>query len=609
VSRIEDYALLSDLQSAALVSREGSVDWCCLPRFDSPACFAALLGEPEHGRWLLAPAVAPLQTERRYRDNALVLETLHETSEGTVRVIDFMPPRGEAPDLVRIVEGVEGRVAMRSELIIRFDYGHIIPWVRRIGQASVAVAGPDALCLHAPVEPHGEELTTVSEFSVDPGERTPLVLTWFPSHQAPPARIDPDLALQETEDYWREWAAEFTYEGPYAAEILESLMVLKALTYAPTGGIVAAPTASLPESVGGGRNWDYRYCWLRDASLTLVAMLRAGYGEEARAWRDWLLRAIAGRPDDVQIMYGIAGERRLDERELEWLPGYESSRPVRVGNAASEQLQLDVYGEVVDAMFQTRLHGAPPDEYAWAILLEALEWLEEGWRQEDAGIWEVRGPARHFTHSKVMAWVAFDRAVRWTEELGRTGPADRWRGSRDEIHREVLARAWSEQQQSFAQSYDSDELDASVLLMPLVGFLAADDPRMVSTVAAVERELMREGFVLRYRTRDDGAVDGLVGEEGVFLACSFWLAGVLALQGRQEEATELFERLLGLRNDLGLLAEEYEPFEQRLLGNFPQAFTHLELVNTAFILGGAESVRGDAASSIGRGLGLSRKGR
>jgi GH15 family glucan-1,4-alpha-glucosidase len=587
VSRIEDYALLSDLQSAALVSRDGAVDWCCLPRFDSPASFASLLGTPEHGRWLIAPATRPLRSERRYRQNTFVLETVFETSEGSVRLIDFMPPRGEAPDIVRIVEGIEGHVPMRAELIVRFDYGHIVPWVRRIEAALVAIAGPEALCLRTPVELHGEGLTTVSEFSVRADDRIPFVLTWFPSHRELPDEIDPELALRETEDYWQEWAAEFSYEGPYEDDILESLMVLKALTYAPTGGIVAAPTASLPEAVGGGRNWDYRYCWLRDASLTLVAMLRAGYGHEAQAWLGWLLRAIAGRPGDVQIMYGIAGERRLDERELEWLPGYEGSRPVRVGNAASEQLQLDVYGEVVDAMFQARRQGAPPDPDAWAILLEAFDWLEEGWRLEDAGIWEVRGPARHFTHSKVMAWVAFDRAVRWIEELGRTGPLDRWRAIRDEIHREVLAQAWSERQQSFAQSYGSDELDASVLLIPLVGFLPADDPRMISTVTAIERELMSGGFVLRYRTRTDGAVDGLAGEEGVFLACSFWLANVLALQGRHDDATQLFERLLALRNDLGLLAEEYDPVARRQLGNFPQAFTHLELVNTAFVLASA----------------------
>jgi GH15 family glucan-1,4-alpha-glucosidase len=604
VSRIEDYGLLSDLQSAALVSREGSVDWCCLPRFDSPACFAALLGDRNNGRWRIAPEQHAVCTERRYRPNTVVLEAVFETSEGSVRLIDFMPPRGEAPAIVRIVEGVEGQVTMRSELVFRFDYGHVVPWVRRLDRALVAIAGPDALCLRTPAELRGENLTTVSEFSVGPGNRIPFVLTWFPSHQDLPDEVDAEQALRDTEKYWREWAADFTYTGPYDTEILQSLLVLKAMTYAPTGGIVAAPTASLPESIGGGRNWDYRFCWLRDASLTLLAMLRAGYRAEAMAWRDWLLRAIAGQPEDVQIMYGVAGERRLDERELEWLPGYEGSRPVRVGNAASEQVQLDVYGEVMDAIFQARKHGVPPDDDAWAMLHETFDWLQDGWRGADAGIWEVRGPARHFTHSKVMAWVAFDRAVRTIEELGRTGPADRWRSIRDEIHREVLERAWSERRQSFAQSYGSDELDASVLLMPLVGFLPADDPRMVSTVGAIERELTREGFVLRYRPRGDGAVDGLVDEEGVFLACSFWLVNVLALQGRRDEATALFERLLALRNDLGLLSEEYDPAAKRMLGNFPQAFTHLELINAAFALGDTDGMRGDRHhSTIAAGMG------
>jgi GH15 family glucan-1,4-alpha-glucosidase len=484
---------------------------------------------------------------------------------------------------------------MRSELVVRFDYGHIVPWMRQVDDAVVAIAGPDALCLRTPAPP---------EFSIGEGDRIPFVLTWFPSHQALPDEVDARHALEETEEFWREWVAEFTYTGPYETEILESLMVLKAMTYEPTGGIVAAPTASLPESIGGARNWDYRFCWLRDASLTLQAMLKAGYRSEALAWRTWVLRAIAGQPEDFQIMYGVAGERRLDERELEWLPGYEGSRPVRVGNAASEQVQLDVYGEVMDAMFQARKQGAPPDDNAWALLLESFKWLEDGWREPDAGIWEVRGPARHFTHSKVMAWVAFDRAVRTVEELGRTGPADRWRAIREEIHREVLVRAWSERKQSFAQSYDSDELDASVLLMPLVGFLPADDPKMVSTVSAIERELMSEGFVLRYRTRTDGAVDGLAGEEGVFLACSFWLVHVLALQGRRDEATALFERLLGLRNDLGLLSEEYDPAAKRMLGNFPQAFTHLELINAAFALGATQGARGDSGlSTIAAGTG------
>ena len=584
MTRIEDYALLSDLESAALVSLDGSIDWCCFPRFDSGACFAALLGTPENGRWSISPVGEVRSVTRSYRADTLVLDTVFETDDGVVCVTDFMPPRDEVPDIVRIVEGREGTVQMRCELVIRFDYGRIVPWVRRIGDNRLAIAGPDALCFRAPIEVQGVGMKTVGDFAVSPGERVPFVLTWFPSHLPPPAGNDPEASLQDTEEFWRTWSAACTYTGAYDEAVRTSLRVLKGLTYAPTGGIVAAPTTSLPEWIGGGRNWDYRYCWLRDAALTLVAMLQAGHAAEAEAWRDWLLRAVAGDPADIQIMYGIAGERRLDERELEWLPGYESSSPVRIGNAASAQPQLDVYGEVIDALARAREAGGAPIEHAGAVLLATLEWLEEGWRMTDAGIWEVRGPERHFTHSKVMAWVAFDRALRMAEEYGTSGPVDRWYELRDEIHREVLERAWSEQQQAFAQSYDSDELDASVLLMPLVGFLPADDPRMVSTVAAVERTLLRDGFVLRYVPRIDGAVDGLTSDEGVFLPCSFWLASVLALQGRREDAERLFHRLLALRNDLGLLAEEYDPVAGRLLGNFPQAFTHLELINTALVL-------------------------
>ncbi|MEO5634334.1 glycoside hydrolase family 15 protein [Gaiella sp.] len=591
VSRIEDYALIGDLQTAALVNRTGSIDWCCFPRFDSGACFAALLGEPDHGRWLLAPAATVRRSTRRYRHDTLILESVYETDEGRVRAIEFMPPRGAAPDIVRIVEGLDGNVRMRSELVIRFDFGKIVPWVRRVDHARVAIAGPDGLCLRSPVEIHGEEMTTVSEFVLGPGERIPFVLTWFPSHQDLPDAIDPELALSETEDYWHEWAGRCSHEGDYHEEIHQSLLLLKALTYGPTGGIVAAPTTSLPEWIGGVRNWDYRYCWLRDATLTLLAMLNAGYSDEAIAWRQWLLRAVAGDPDDVQIMYGIAGERRLDERVLDWLPGFEQSRPVRVGNAASEQIQLDVYGEVIDALYQTRRHGAPPDDNIWSLTGKLLEWLEDGWRREDAGIWEVRGPNRHFTHSKVMAWVAFDRAIRAHDEFGREGPVERWRELRDEIEAEVLTRAWSEQKQSYAQFYGSDELDASVLLMPLVGFLPATDERFVSTVEAIRRELTVNGLVLRYVPRADGGVDGLPPGEGVFLACSFWLAEVLARQGKLAEARELFERLLGIRNDVGLLAEEYDPVAGRQLGNFPQAFTHLALVGAAMAIGEGRSMR------------------
>jgi GH15 family glucan-1,4-alpha-glucosidase len=588
--RIEDYALLGDLQAAALVERGGSVDWCCLPRFDSGAIFAALLGEPEHGRWLLAPAGEILRSERRYRPSTLILETIHETAEGSVRVIDFMPPRGRAPDIVRIVEGIRGRVPIRSQLIVRFDYGRTVPWVRQLGEEWFAIAGPDALCLRTPVEVRGEELTSVSEFTVEPGQRIPFVLTWYPSHEPPPARVDSEVALAETESYWHVCANICEYLGDYHAEIHQSLLVLKAQTYAPTGGIVAAPTTSLPEQIGGVRNWDYRYCWLRDASLTLLAMLNAGYREEAASWSDWLLRAIAGDTAAVQIMYGIAGEGRIAEYELDWLPGFAGSRPVRVGNAASTQLQLDVYGEVMDAMYRMMVAGIDGSKLGWPLLRRLLGWLEEGWRQEDAGIWEVRGPNRHFTHSKLMAWVAFDRGVRMCEEGGRDGPVERWREIRDEIAAELLARAWSERKQAFAQSYDSDELDAAVLQMPIVGFLPATDPRIVSTVEAIRRELTVDGLVLRYRAAESG-VDGLPGGEGVFLACSFWLAHVLAMQGQWEEARALFERLLGLRNDVGLLAEEYDPHAGRQLGNFPQAFTHLALIEAAFALGADRSLR------------------
>ena len=584
MARIEDYALIGDLQTAALVARDGSIDWCCFPRFDSGACFAALLGTPDNGRWLVAPIGPVTRSTRRYRPDTLVLETIHETDQGSVRVIDFMPPRGEAPDIVRIVEGVEGLVPMRSELVIRFDYGQIVPWVRRIDSATLAVAGPDALCFRSPVEVYGENMTTVSVFAVAAGDRVPFVLTWFPSHTVPPDPVDAEQALEDTDSYWHDWAQDCRHHGPYHEAIHASLLLLKALTYGPTGGIVAAPTTSLPEWIGGVRNWDYRFCWLRDATLTLLAMLQAGYNDEAVAWRKWLLRAVAGDPADVQIMYGLGGERRLDERELDWLPGYEGSLPVRTGNAASEQLQLDVYGGVLDALYQARVHGIPADDNIWSLVRHLLSWLEDGWRLKDSGIWEVRGPPRHFTHSKVMSWVAFDRAVRAHDEFGREGPVERWRALRDKIHAEVLSRAWDDERQAFVQSYGSQQLDASVLLIPVVGFLPATDPRVVSTVEAIRRDLTVDGLVRRYVTDEDGDVDGLPEGEGVFLACSFWLVEVLALQGRRDEARELFERLLRLRNDVGLLAEEYDPRSGRQLGNFPQAFTHLALVEAALAL-------------------------
>jgi GH15 family glucan-1,4-alpha-glucosidase len=582
-ARIEDYALLGDLQAAALVERHGSIDWLCFPRFDSGACFAALLGTPEHGRWLLAPTGGGT-VSRRYLHDTMVLETTWENANGCIRVLDFMPPRGEAPDVVRIVEGARGRVHVRSELVVRFDYGRIVPWARRIDpRTRTLVAGPDALCFRTPARTFGENMRTISELTVDEGERIPFVLTWFPSHTDPPRAVDAEVALEETESFWREWNSRCTVplKGEQRDLLHRSLMVLKTLTYAPTGGIVAAPTTSLPEAIGGVRNWDYRYCWLRDATLTLLALLQAEHREEAAAWRRWLLRAVAGDPSALQIMYGVAGERRLTEYELPWLSGYEGSAPVRVGNAASEQLQVDVYGEVMDALYQARAHGLAFEENAWRLQQKLLDALETTWQQPDEGIWEIRGERRHFVHSKVMAWVAFDRAVRSVEAHGVDGPVEHWRELRDRIHAEVCEHGFDEQLGSFTQSYGSQELDASLLLIPLVGFLPASDPRVRGTVEAVERELLQDGLVLRYRTRESG-VDGLPPGEGVFLPCSFWLADCYELLGRHDDAHALFERLVGLGNDVGLLAEEYDPAAKRQLGNFPQAFTHLALVNTAF---------------------------
>ena len=584
-SRIEDYALLGDLQTAALVSRDGSIDWLCFPRFDSAACFAALLGDEENGRWVVEPNEAVHATSRRYRHETLVLETDWETPGGAVRVIDFMPPRETAPDVVRIVEGISGTVRMRTELIIRFDYGSIVPWVQRMDGSNtrIAVAGPDGLCLRTPVDMRGENLRTVAEFTVGEGQRIPFTLTWFPSYADSPKEIDPEQALRDTEEFWTDFCDRCTFEGGWHDELHRSLIVLKALTYAPTGGIVAAPTTSLPEHIGGVRNWDYRYCWLRDATLTLLAFLHGDYIDEAHDWRLWLLRAVAGDPADLQIMYGVAGERRLTELELPWLGGYEASRPVRIGNAASGQLQLDVYGEVLDALYQARVHGLGQEEEAWSLQRKLLGYLETGWRQPDEGIWEIRGPRRHFTHSKVMCWVAFDRAVRAVEEQGLDGPADRWRQIRDEIHAEVCHRGYDASLASFVQSYGSKELDASLLLIPLVGFLPAEDERVAETIDAIQRTLMRDDLVLRYLTHEEG-VDGLPPGEGVFLPCSFWLVDCLELLGRHDEAHALFERLLSLANDVGLIAEEYDPGAKRLLGNFPQAFTHLTLVNSTFNL-------------------------
>ena len=581
-SRIEDYGIIADLRSLALVAKDGSIDWLCLPRFDSDALFAALLGTPDNGRWLLAPAGGVKQVRRRYREETLILETEFETEEGSATVVDLMPIYGEGTDVVRIVLGNRGRVPMRMELVIRFGYGAIVPWVRRIDGGIQAVAGPDCLRLDTPVETHGEDLKTVADFTVGEGERVPFVLTWWPSHLPAPAAVEPEPALRETEAGWRKWCKSCALTGPYREIVQRSLMTLKALTYEPTGGIAAAATTSLPEKIGGERNWDYRYCWLRDAAFTLNALLSAGYQDEARAWRDWLLGAVAGSPPQIQIMYGLRGERRLPELELEWLPGYEGSRPVRIGNAASLQLQLDVFGEVMDALHLSRRVGLAAHEAGWALQRALMDHLETIWEQPDEGIWEVRGPRRHFTHSKVMAWVAFDRAVKGVEQFGLEGPVDRWRAARQRVHDSVCRQGYDPELSSFVQSYGSKELDASLLALPLFGFIPADDPRMVGTVRAIERELLRDGFVARYRTQS--GVDGLPPGEGVFLPCSFWLADNYLLQGRVEEARSLFERLCRLTNDLGLLSEEYEPVGRRFLGNFPQAFSHVSLINTALAL-------------------------
>jgi GH15 family glucan-1,4-alpha-glucosidase len=584
---IEDYALLSDLETAALVHRQGSIDWSCFPRFDSDACFAHLLGGPEHGRWLIAPE-APAEPMRRYRAGSLVLETDWETAEGRMRVTDFMPPRRDAPQIVRLVEGLSGRVSVRSELVIRFGYGRVVPAVGRHDDAVVATAGPDALSLRTSAATHADNATIVARVDIDEGQRLPFTLTWFPSHAPPPVVPDPAEALGETERFWSAWSSRCSYAGPYRDAVLSSLVVLKGLTYRPTGGIIAAPTTSLPEWPGGERNWDYRYCWLRDATLTLLALLGAGYVEEAEAWRGWLLRAVAGDPDEVQIMYGVGGERRLPEWQLDWLPGFQESRPVRVGNAAAEQEQIDVYGEVTDAFYQAaRTPDLGPSLSAWEFGVHMLGRLERLWHEADEGIWEVRGAPRHFTHSKVMAWVAFDRGVKLCEELGRPGPVEHWRAIRDEIHREVCKKGWNDELGSFTQSYGSQRLDASLLLLPIVGFLPPDDPRIRGTLRAAQDELFRDGFLLRYRSEQ--TLDGLPLGEGAFLPCSFWLVDALALDGRYDEAAELFERLLSVRNDLGLLAEEYDPAEGCLLGNFPQAFSHIALVNSALKLASASA--------------------
>ncbi|HMG05902.1 MAG TPA: glycoside hydrolase family 15 protein [Chthoniobacterales bacterium] len=582
MARIEDYAFLSDTQTGALVSRHGCVDWLCFPRFDSGACFAALLGDGKNGRWKFTPDKEVKATRRRYRGDTLILETEIETADGAIRLIDFMPPRGENPDLVRIVEGVRGRVRMKMDLIIRFDYGHIVPWVRQRHGGLEAIAGPDALILRTPVETRGEDLTTVAEFDVSEGDRVPFVLTWFPSHGEPPRAIHPEHALQQTEDYWTSWSKQCQEKGPWREAVMRSLITLKGLTYAPTGGIVAAATTSLPEEIGGVRNWDYRYCWLRDATFTLYALMNAGYLDEARAWREWLLRAIAGSAAQMQIMYGVHGERRLNETEIGWLPGYENSSPVRIGNAASNQFQLDVYGEIMAAMYVAHRAGIKTNDEDWRLQVALMDFLESKWEDPDEGIWEVRGEPQQFTHSKMMAWVAFDRAVRLVEDCDCAAAEhlERWRKIRDQIHRQVCELGYNLQKEAFTQFYGSDALDASLLMMPLVGFLPPDDERVVNTVEAIQRELMHDGLIHRYRTESNN-VDGLPGSEGVFLPCSFWLVDCLQLIGRPDEAREMYERLLELRNDVGLLSEEYDPRAKRQLGNFPQAFSHVALVNTA----------------------------
>jgi len=577
--RIEDYGLIGDCQTAALVGIDGSIDWLCLPSFDSAACFASLLGGPGKGRWLIRPVEPAVAVRRRYRDDTLILETDFETATGAFTLVDCMPPRGREPDVVRQVIGRRGTVQIRMELTIRFDYGSIVPWVQRDERGIHAVAGPDTLILETPVKLRGEDFTTVADFSVSAGEEIPFVLTWYPSHESPPPPINVQQAIQHTETWWRDWSAKCNYDGPWREAVMRSLITLKALTFAPTGGILAAATTSLPEKVGSVRNWDYRFCWVRDATFTLYALLNSGYKTEAKEFRNWLLRAVAGHPAEMQIMYSILGARRLVELELDWLDGYEGSRPIRTGNAAWKQFQLDVYGEVVDMLYLSRRTGLPESEAAWQFEKTVLRFLEDAWHQPDEGIWEVRGPQRHFTHSKVMAWVAFDRAIKTVESWGEEGPIDRWRRVRTEIHHDVCNNGFNPSLGCFTQYYGSDLLDASLLMIPLVGFLPAEDSRVKGTVDAIERHLMNNGFVRRYAPQKE--VDGLPQGEASFLPCSFWFVDNLALMGRKNEAVEMFERLLSIRNDLGLLAEEYDADSQRQLGNFPQAFSHVGLVNSA----------------------------
>lgn len=581
---IEDYALIGDLETAALVCRNGSIDWLCLPRFDSGACFAALLGEPEHGRWLIAPVDSDASVQRRYRGDTLVLETEFTTPGGTVRVIDFMPPRGAVGtgqhDLIRIVEGVDGRVDMEMELMVRFDYGSVTPWTTMNGDVLRAVAGPDSITLFTPVNLEVEAEASRARFQVAVGDRVPFVFAWMPSHLPPPDAADAEEALRRTEKWWQDWSENCQFQGEHRDLVMRSLITLKGLTYAPTGGIVAAPTTSLPELIGGERNWDYRYVWLRDATFTLYALSIGGFEGEAMAWRDWLLRAAAGSPEDLRIMYGLGGERRLPELHLSWLPGYEGSRPVRVGNEAHRQFQIDTFGEVIDALHVARRRGLEPEEEAWTLQLALLEFLEGNWQRDDHGLWEVRGPARPFTHSRLMSWVAFDRAVKTVDRTRLDGPVDRWRSVRDEIRSDIMTHGYDSSRNTFVQSYGSEALDAALLLIPQVGFLEPTDERVVGTVDAVLADLsLSEDLIRRYRTEQ--ADDGLAGHEGAFIICSFWMVDALALMGRREEARRRFDGLVGLANDVGLMAEEYDPVAGRMLGNFPQAFSHVGLIDSA----------------------------
>jgi GH15 family glucan-1,4-alpha-glucosidase len=589
-ARIEDYALIGDCETAALVDRNGSIDWLCWPDFSSEACFAALLGTEENGYWKISPSKGEWKTTRRYRDHTLILETIFECAQGAVRLVDFMPIRENFSDVVRFVEGVRGHVDMRMELALRFDYGRAVPWVTRVEDGIRAVAGPNLTVLHASIPVYGEDLKTVADFTVCEGDRAWFTLTYRESYHDDPERIDPWQALKDTEEFWCEWSGTLQYEGEYREIIERSLIALKAMAFRPSGGVVAAITTSLPESIGGVRNWDYRYCWLRDTTFTLLALTNAGYFDEAEAWQDWLLRALAGSPEQVQIMYGLKGERQLIEWEVDWLPGYENSRPVRVGNAAAGQLQLDIYGEVMDCFYHAQQVMARHSERDFRVLVLLLEHLERIWQDPDEGIWETRGGPQQFTYSKMMAWVAFDRAVLLAQQLNYDGPIEKWKSLRDTIHRQICERAFSQKKNAFVQAYGSEELDAGLLLMPVVGFLPGSDPRVKSTVEAIERELMPDGLVLRYNT--SRVKDGLPPGEGVFIACSFWMAESLKAIGRIDDARALFERLLTLCNDVGLLSEEYDIKRKRLVGNFPQAFSHIALVNAAFNLDHGPTTRG-----------------